>query len=242
MPTTCPQVYHRDTSQPIRPRCRPLSPDLLKTTTARSRAGNATGRTASGATAAAVPVIERPVLQENKTTDFHFPTLAEWGAAVANHGNMLSAPPNFDQPHDRNAWVHYVMGDYPALDVQVDNDTVIPFYSWLAKQFTFCDHHFGLGTNSTPGHMLAVHPSWRDRNWSHGRGLAHEQAVDEGDARFGGQDWVSENAQPDRSGGGMSLLGAAPVGKWVSTRMARTDRRPHHREVGQARGRLFRPA
>ena len=95
-------------------------------------------------------------LQENKTTDFYFPTLAEWGAAVANHGKLLSAPPNFDQPHDRNAWVHYAMGDYPALDVQIDNDTVIPFYSWLAKQFVFCDHHFGAGSNSTPGHMLAI--------------------------------------------------------------------------------------
>ena len=95
-------------------------------------------------------------LQENKTTDFYFPTLAAWGAAVANHGALLSTPPNFDQPHDRNAWVHYAMGDYPALNVQVDNDTVIPFYSWLAKQYTFCDHHFGLGSNSTSGHMLAI--------------------------------------------------------------------------------------
>lgn len=95
-------------------------------------------------------------LQENKTTDFYFPTMAKWGAAVANNGNLLAEPPNFDQPHDRNAWVHYAMGDYPALDVQIDNDSVIPFYSWLAKQFTFCDHHFGLGSNSTPGHMLAV--------------------------------------------------------------------------------------
>ena len=69
---------------------------------------------------------------------------------------LLAAPPNFDQPHDRNAWVHYAMGDYPALAVQVDNDTVIPFYSWLAKQFAFCDHHFGLGSNSTSGHMLAI--------------------------------------------------------------------------------------
>ncbi|MCU1655632.1 MAG: hypothetical protein JWO57_288, partial [Pseudonocardiales bacterium] len=114
-------------------------------------------------------------LQENKTTDFYFPTLAAWGAAVANHGNLLSAPPNFDQPHDRNSWVHYAAGDYPALAVQIDNDKVIPFYSYLAKQFTFCDHHFGLGSNSTPGHMLAiggqtptlknppfvgVHPTW----------------------------------------------------------------------------------
>lgn len=95
-------------------------------------------------------------LQENKTTDFYFPTLAEWGAEVANNGHLLSAAPNFDQPHDRNAWVHYAMGDYPALAAQVDNDTVIPFYSWLAKQFTFSDHHFGSGSNSTPGHMLAV--------------------------------------------------------------------------------------
>ncbi|MDQ4212739.1 alkaline phosphatase family protein [Microbacterium sp. ASV81] len=95
-------------------------------------------------------------LQENKTTDFYFPTMAAWGAAVANHGSLLAAPPNFDQPHDRNAWVHFAMGDYPALAAQVDNDTVIPYYSWLAKQFVFSDHHFGSGSNSTPGHMLAV--------------------------------------------------------------------------------------
>ena len=95
-------------------------------------------------------------IQENKTTDFYFPTLSAWGAAVTNHGNLLPAPPNFDQPHDRSAWVHYAMGDYPALNVQLDNDAVIPFYSYLAKQFVFCDHHFGSGSNSTPGHMLAV--------------------------------------------------------------------------------------
>ena len=95
-------------------------------------------------------------IQENKTTDFYFPTMAAWGAAVANHGALLAAPPNFDQPHDRDAWVHFAMGDYPALGAQIDNDTVIPFYSWLAKQFVFSDHHFGSGSNSTPGHMLAI--------------------------------------------------------------------------------------
>ncbi|MEA9986796.1 alkaline phosphatase family protein [Subtercola sp. RTI3] len=95
-------------------------------------------------------------IQENKTTDFYFPTLTEWGAQVANQGNLLSAPPNYDQPHDRNAWVHYASGDYPGLVAQIDNDTVIPFYSWLAKQFVFADHHFGSGSNSTPGHMLAI--------------------------------------------------------------------------------------
>ena len=95
-------------------------------------------------------------VQENKTTDFYFPTLARWGAAVADRGRLLAMPPGYDQPHDRSAWVHYAMGDYPGLDVQVDNDTVIPFYSWLAKQFIFADHHFGAGSNSTSGHMLAV--------------------------------------------------------------------------------------
>jgi hypothetical protein len=95
-------------------------------------------------------------LQENKTTDFYFPSLADWGAVVADNGAPLEAPPNFDQPHDRNAWVHYSMGDYPALSVQLDNDRIIPFYSYLAKEFTFADHHFGSGSNSTPGHMLAI--------------------------------------------------------------------------------------
>lgn len=95
-------------------------------------------------------------IQENKTTDFYFPTLSLWGAAVQNRGGLLSAPPAHDQPHDRNAWVHARMGDYAPPAMQIDNDTVIPYYSWLAKTFTFCDHHFGLGTNSTPGHMLAV--------------------------------------------------------------------------------------
>ena len=95
-------------------------------------------------------------LQENKTTDFYFGGLAAWGAAVRHDRGLSPAPPNFDQPHDRSAWVHYKMGDYPALDVQIDTDAVIPFYAWLAKEHTFCDHHFGLGSNSTSGHMLAV--------------------------------------------------------------------------------------
>jgi hypothetical protein len=115
-------------------------------------------------TSASTPVTAPPpaghrvivFLQENKTTDFYFAGLAAWGAAVADSGSLLATPPNFDQPHDRNAWVHYRMGDYPALAVQVDTDAVIPLYAWLAKQHTFCDHHFGLGSNSTSGHMLAI--------------------------------------------------------------------------------------
>lgn len=96
------------------------------------------------------------LIQENKSTDFYFPTLAAWGADVENRGVLLTAAPDYDQPHDRNAWVHYRMGDYPAVTAQIDNDAVIPYYSWLAKTFTFCDHHFGLGSNSTSGHMMLV--------------------------------------------------------------------------------------
>ena len=96
------------------------------------------------------------LMQENKTPDYYFPTLALWGAAFENRGNLLTAPPIPDPQHDRDAWVHYKIGDYAPTTLQIDNDTVLPFYSWLAKQHTYCDYHFGLGTNSTPGHMLAV--------------------------------------------------------------------------------------
>jgi hypothetical protein len=93
-------------------------------------------------------------IQENKTTDFYFPSLAAWGAEVQPYGTLLETAPDYDQPHDRNAWVHYSMGDYPAVQLSLNNDTVIPYYSWLAKTFTFCDHHFGAATDSTPGHLL----------------------------------------------------------------------------------------
>jgi hypothetical protein len=96
------------------------------------------------------------LMQENKTPDFYFPTLASWGANIQNRGNLLKTPPTPDPQHDRDAWVHYKMGDYAPTTLQIDNDVILPFYSWLAKQFTYCDYHFGLGTNSTPGHMLAV--------------------------------------------------------------------------------------
>jgi hypothetical protein len=95
-------------------------------------------------------------IQENKTPDFYFPTLSAWGAEVRRGAQLLSTAPDFDQPHDRNAWVHFQMGDYPAVNLQIDNDALIPFYSWLAKKQTFCDHHFGVGSNSTSGHMMLV--------------------------------------------------------------------------------------
>ena len=94
-------------------------------------------------------------IQENKTVDFMFPSLAEWGALVVPNSAPLRAAPMFDQPHDPNAWVHYAMGDYPAVKLSIDDIALVPFYSWLAKTFTFCDHHFSTGTNSTSGHLLA---------------------------------------------------------------------------------------
>ena len=96
------------------------------------------------------------LMQENKTPDFYFPTLASWGANIQNRVNLLTTPPLPDPQHDRDAWVHYKMGDYAPTKLQIDNDAILPFYSWLAKQFTYCDYHFGIGSNSTPGHMLAV--------------------------------------------------------------------------------------
>lgn len=97
-------------------------------------------------------------VNENKTVDFGFRSLAAWGADVIEYpaAQVLGAAPDHDQPHDRNSWVHYRLGDYPALAVQLDDDVVTPFHSWLAKTFVFSDHHFGIGSNSTSGHMLAV--------------------------------------------------------------------------------------
>ena len=106
--------------------------------------------------APASPIRVIVFLQENKTPDFYFPTLAAWGADIHQNGPLMAAPPDYDEPHDRSAWVHYRMGDYPALSLSLDNDSVIPYYSWLAKTYTFCDHHFGAASNSTSGHMLAV--------------------------------------------------------------------------------------
>ena len=40
---------------------------------------------------------------------------------------------------------------------QLDTDTVLPYYSWLAKTGAFCENHCsGFGTNSTPNHLLIV--------------------------------------------------------------------------------------
>jgi len=110
------------------------------------------------ARAAATPQRVVVLINENKTVDFSFRSLAAFGADVKQYpaASVLKAAPNYDQPHDRSAWVHYRMGDYPAVAKQLDNDVVQPLHAWLAKTYTFCDHHFGVGTNSTAGHMLAI--------------------------------------------------------------------------------------
>jgi hypothetical protein len=97
-------------------------------------------------------------LLENKTPDFSFRSLAGFGADIARYpaARVLAVAPDYDQPHDRNAWVHYRMGDYPAVRTQLDNDVVQPLHAWLAKSFTFCDHHFGIGSNSTSGHLVTI--------------------------------------------------------------------------------------
>jgi Phosphoesterase family len=97
-------------------------------------------------------------IQENKTPDFLLRSLAPFGADIAEYpaARVLAAAPDYDQPHDRSAWVHFRMGDYPAVALQLDDVRLLPLHSWLAKTFTFCDHHFGYGSNSTSGHLLAV--------------------------------------------------------------------------------------
>jgi hypothetical protein len=97
-------------------------------------------------------------LQENKTPDFSFRSMAAFGADIAEYeaARVLSAAPDYDQPHDRNAWVHFRIGDYAAVRTQLDNDKIQPLHAWLAKNFTFCDHHFAIGSNSTSGHLLTI--------------------------------------------------------------------------------------
>jgi len=98
------------------------------------------------------------LILENKTPDFSFRSMAAFGAEIAEYPStrVLSAAPDYDQPHDRSAWVHFRMGDYPAVRTQLDNDKVQPLHAWLAKTFTFCDHHFAMGSNSTSGHLMAI--------------------------------------------------------------------------------------
>jgi hypothetical protein len=44
------------------------------------------------------------LMQENKTPDFYFPTLAEWGANIQNRGNLLTTPPLPDPVSRQNIY------------------------------------------------------------------------------------------------------------------------------------------
>lgn len=46
---------------------------------------------------------------------------------MRNNGNLLATPPVPDPTHDRNAWVHFRMGDYTAATILIDNDVVLPY-------------------------------------------------------------------------------------------------------------------
>jgi phospholipase C len=62
------------------------------------------------------------LMQENKTTDYYFPTMSAWGAQVQRGPTLSTAPSVQDPTHDRNTWVHYKIGDYGPPSTQLDND------------------------------------------------------------------------------------------------------------------------
>ena len=102
------------------------------------------------------------ITQENHTTDNYMSSLRAWGANVATGWPALPNPPAHDQNHTRAAyakWLHAQTAGTttPATHAQLDTDTVLPFYAYLAKTGAFLQNHCsGFGTNSTPNHLLIV--------------------------------------------------------------------------------------
>ena len=102
------------------------------------------------------------ITQENHTTDNYMSSLRAWGANVATGWPALPNPPAHDQNHTRAAyakWLHAQTAGTttPATHSQLDTDTVLPFYAYLAKTGAFLENHSsGFGTNSTPNHLLIV--------------------------------------------------------------------------------------
>jgi len=109
-------------------------------------------------------IVDRVVVftQENHTTDNYFTSLREWGANVATGWPTQPNPPAHDQAHTRAAyakWLHAHANGTPtsAAHTQIDTDTVLPHYAWLAKTAAFLENHCsGFGTNSTPNHLLII--------------------------------------------------------------------------------------
>jgi hypothetical protein len=100
-------------------------------------------------------------IQENHTIDCYFSALQAWGASVANGWPTGSNPPSSDQPHNRDAYFRWLQGRNGGKPygkhLQYDTDTLLPFYSYVAKTGTFFENHgSGFGTNSTPNHQCLV--------------------------------------------------------------------------------------
>ena len=102
------------------------------------------------------------VITQNHTADSYMSSLWAWGANVATGWPVLPNPPAHDQNHTRAAyakWLHAQAAGTttPATHAQLDTDTVLPFYAYLAKTGAFLENHCsGFGTNSTPNHLLIV--------------------------------------------------------------------------------------
>jgi hypothetical protein len=108
-------------------------------------------------------VVDRVIVfvQENHTTDNYFTSIRAWGANVAAGWPEQPNPPAHDQAHTRAAyakWLHAQQaGTTWTTHTQLDTDTVLPYYSYLAKTGAFLENHCsGFGTNSTPNHLLIV--------------------------------------------------------------------------------------
>ena len=96
------------------------------------------------------------LVQENHTTDNYFRGLAPYGARVASHWPLSPNPPKSDQPHDREAYFHWLTTGH-AVGVQFDTRRVLPYYLYLATTGAFFENHCSqFGTPSTPNHLALV--------------------------------------------------------------------------------------
>jgi hypothetical protein len=101
-------------------------------------------------------------VQENHTTDNYFRSMRAWGANVATGWPVQPNPPLTDHPHNRAAYANWLHAQQagtptPAVHAQFDTTAVLPYYAYLAATGAFLENHCsGLGTNSTPNHLLIV--------------------------------------------------------------------------------------
>jgi hypothetical protein len=104
------------------------------------------------------PTVGRVIVmvQENHTTDNYFRGMRAYGANVVDGWPRSPNPPRGDQPHDRHAYFAWLTRG-TAARVQFDTRTQLTFYLHLALSGAFLENHCsGLGTNSTPNHLVLV--------------------------------------------------------------------------------------